>query len=298
MMREPILPAGLKTSPETPAASLYVGMVMHARMKPRAHRFTYRVFNLAIDLDRLVDADRQSALFSVNRANVVSFHEKDHWDGHENGSLRSYADRLLVGAGLAERASRILLVCYPRILGQVFNPIAIYYAYDAAERLVALIYEVRNTFGERHTYVCAVEAGEQSPAGIRQSRDKIFYVSPFIDMEMRYHFRMLPPGEEIRWRILETDREGPLLSATFSGSRQPLNTPSLAKCLLHIPFQTWKIVGGIHFEALRLWLKGIRLVKRGQPPAPVSYSDKAGLRADTRHDASGRPKPETMRRSA
>ena len=101
MMREPILPADPKTSPATPAVSLYVGMVMHARMKPRAHRFTYRVFNLAIDIDRLVEADRQSALFSVNRANVVSFHEKDHWDGDENASLRSYADRLLAGAGLA-----------------------------------------------------------------------------------------------------------------------------------------------------------------------------------------------------
>ncbi len=297
-MREPISPAGLASLPAHPAASLYVGTVMHARMKPRSHRFAYRVFNLAIDLDRLSEADRQSALFSVNGANLVSFHEKDHWDGDGDVSLRSYADGLLDGAGITERASRILLVCYPRIFGQVFNPIAVYYAYDHADHLIALIYEVRNTFGERHTYVCAIEPGESSPAGIRQSRDKIFYVSPFIDMDMRYHFRMRPPGEDIRWRILETDREGPLLSATFSGSRQPLNTPSLAKCLLHIPFQTWKIVGGIHFEALRLWLKGIRLVKRGRPPAPVSYSDKAGLRADSRPDADGPLNPETMRRSA
>lgn len=296
MMRDPTTQITERTA--LPAAALYVGKVMHARMKPRAHRFTYSVFNLAIDLDRLDEADRQSALFSVNGSNLVSFHEKDHWDGKGHPSLRDYADGLLAGAGLAERAARILLVCYPRILGQVFNPIAVYYAYNANDQLIALIYEVRNTFGERHTYVCAIEPGERSDAGIRQTRAKIFYVSPFIDMDMRYHFRMLPPGEDIRWRILETDREGPLLSATFSGSRRALNTPSLAKCLLHIPFQTWKIVGGIHFEALRLWLKGVRLVKRGRPPAPVSYNDEIGLRADSRPAADGPLKPETMRRTA
>jgi DUF1365 family protein len=292
MMREPMVIEDL------PAASLYVGKVMHQRMKPRTHRFTYRVFNLAVDLDRLDEADRLSRLFSVNGRNIVSFHEADHWDGAGYGSLRAYADRLLDGAELKERAARILLVCYPRILGRVFNPIAIYYAYDGTGRLVALIYEVRNTFGERHTYVCAIQPGESSPAGIRQSRAKVFYVSPFIEMEMRYHFRMLPPGEDIRWRILETDREGPLLSATFSGSRCPLDTPSLAKCLLHIPFQTWKIVGGIHFEALRLWLKGIRLVKRGTPPATVSYEDEPGLRTEHRPAAAGPLEPAMMRRSA
>jgi DUF1365 family protein len=102
----------------------------------------------------------------------------------------------------------------------------------AADQPVALIYEVRNTFGECHTYVCKIEDGDMTPAGIRQTRAKNFYVSPFIELEMRYHFRMNLPGEQIKWRILETDGTGPLLSATYNGARKPLSTPLflLASC--------------------------------------------------------------------
>ena len=259
-------------APPVAAASLYPGTVMHQRMRPKPHRFGYRVFNLLIDIDRLREAGRQSRLFSVNRFNAVSFHERDHHDG-EHASLRAYVDDLLVGAGLEAPAARILLACYPRIFGQVFNPLAVYYAYDAVDRLVAAIYEVRNTFGDRHTYVCKVEPGELTAAGLRQERDKRFHVSPFMDMAMRYRFRMLPPGETLTWRILETDGVGPMLAATYSGRRRDLTTANVARCLLRVPMQTWKIVGGIHFEALRFWLKGARYHPRPDPPGAVSYSD-------------------------
>lgn len=260
---------GRNGAPPRAAAALYTGEVMHQRMKPVGHRFRYRVFSLLVDLDRLDAADRQSALFSVNRANLVSFHEKDHADAAEP-SLRAYVDRLLAEAGLAQPAARVLLVCYPRILGYVFNPISVYYAYAATGDLVALVYEVRNTFGERHTYVCPVAEGELSDSGVRQSCTKRFYVSPFIAMDMRYHFRMLPPGDAIRWRILETDGKGPLLSATFAGRQAPLSTRTLAALTARMPFLTLKIVAGIHWEALRLWMKGLRLVTRPAPPPPVS----------------------------
>jgi DUF1365 family protein len=250
------------------AAVIYSGDIMHQRMKPFGHRFRYSVFSLLVDLDRLAEADKLSRLFSVNATNLVAFHEKDH--SGRNGSLRVYADELLAAAGLREPAARILLVCYPRILGYVFNPISVYYAYDAGERLVAMIYEVRNTFGERHTYVCPVSDGEISPGGLRQSCDKIFHVSPFIPMQMRYHFRMLPPGEEIRWRILETDVDGPLLAATFSGRKESVATSTLLSLTARIPFLTLKIVAGIHWEALKLWLKGAKYISRPQAPPPVS----------------------------
>lgn len=254
--------------PSDAAATLYVGEIMHQRMKPFGHRFRYRVFSLLVDLDRLDDANRLSTLFSVNGRNLVSFHEKDHADT-ESATLRAYADRLLAQAGL-DRADRILLVCYPRILGYVFNPISVYYAYGDGGALVAMIYEVRNTFGERHSYVCPVGYNEMSDSGIRQSCDKLFHVSPFIGMAARYHFRMLPPGAEIRWRILETDHEGPLLSATFSGRQVPLTSASLLGLTARIPFLTFKIVAGIHWEALKLWLKGARYIKRPAPPPEVS----------------------------
>ncbi|WP_275782463.1 DUF1365 domain-containing protein [Pararhizobium gei] len=263
--------------PPADAAAIYAGKVMHQRMKPVGHRFSYEVFSLLIDLDRLADADSQSRLFSVNRRNLLSFYEADH-TGAVNVSLRGYANELLEGAGLATTASRILLVCYPRILGFVFNPLAVYYAYDDRGQLLALIYEVRNTFGERHTYVCPIEDGELSDAGVRQDCDKVFHVSPFIPMAMRYNFRMLPPGEDIRWRILETDAEGPLLAAVFSGRKLPLTTAGILRLVARIPHLTIKILAGIHWEALKLWLKGVRFIARPPAPQPVSIWSGGSLR--------------------
>jgi uncharacterized protein len=258
--------AGLNTAPAP--ACLYVGTVMHQRMKPVGHRFSYSVFSMLIDLDRLDEAAKLSALFSVNHFNFLAFHEGDHGD-LKSGSLRSYVDGLLLQAGL-ERADHIHLVCYPRILGWVFNPLSVYYAYDDKDRLTALIYEVRNTFGEKHSYVCPVLPGQASAAGIRQSCDKIFHVSPFIPMAMRYHFRMVPPADTIRWRILETDAEGPLLSATFAGERMNITGWNIVRLVGRIPMLTLKIVGGIHWEALKLWLKGMKYIPKPVAPEPVS----------------------------
>ncbi len=256
-------------APPQVAAALYAGQVMHQRMKPVGHRFSYDVFSLMIDLDRLNEADSMSRVFSVNRRNLLSFHEKDH-SGDSRVLLRSYIDALLAQNGLPVRPARVLLVCYPRILGLVFNPLAVYYAYDDGGALSAMVYEVRNTFGERHTYVCPIGPDDVSDAGVRQQCDKLFHVSPFIPMAMRYQFRMLPPGEEIRWRILETDTEGPLLAATFSGVQVPLQTGKILRLVARIPHLTLKIVAGIHWEALKLWIKGVRYIPRPQAPEPTS----------------------------
>jgi len=121
---------------------------------------------------------------------------------------------------------------------------------------------VRNTFGDIHPYVLPVTPGEISDAGVRQQQDKLFYVSPFIEMAMRYHFRVRPPGARVQLRILEADREGPLLAATFNGSRRTLNTKGLLRAFFALPLVTIKIMAAIHWEALRLWLKGARLVPR------------------------------------
>jgi uncharacterized protein len=255
-------PAGPKR-PGAPAgaAALYVGDVMHARLKPIGHRFSYRVMSLLIDLDRLADADRQSPLFGVNRAALYSFHEADH--GRRDGSsLRAYAQHCAAERGIDLTGGRVLLLCYPRLLGYTFNPLSVYFCYRADGKLALLIYEVRNTFGDIHPYVLPVLSGEISDAGVRQQQDKLFYVSPFIEMAMRYHFRVLPPGERVQLRILETDREGPLLAATFNGRRRALNTKELRRAFFAFPLVTMKIMAAIHWEALRLWLKGARLVPR------------------------------------
>ncbi|MDW5313629.1 DUF1365 domain-containing protein [Rhizobium sp. PL01] len=256
-------------APPEAAAALYAGQIMHQRMKPVGHRFSYDVFSLMIDLDRLDEADGMSKVFSVNRRNLLSFHEKDH-SGDRAVPLRAYIDALLAKNGLTMRPARVLLVCYPRILGLVFNPLAVYYAYGDNGALSAMIYEVRNTFGERHTYVCPIGPDDVSDAGVRQQCDKQFHVSPFIPMAMHYQFRMLPPGEEIRWRILETDKDGPLLAATFSGVRVSLKTGKILRLVARIPHLTLKIVAGIHWEALKLWIKGVRYIPRPQAPEPTS----------------------------
>ncbi|MEX0956298.1 MAG: DUF1365 domain-containing protein [Rhizobiaceae bacterium] len=258
--------------PPEDAAVLYPGEVMHQRMRPFGHRFVYRVFSLLVDIDRLDEADRLSPLLSVNRPNVVSFREADQTD-RQGETLRQFADRLLVQAGLGKPAARILLLSYPRILGYAFNPISVYFAYDDAGRLLALIYAVRNTFGERHTYVARVEPGDRTEAGIRQTRAKQFHVSPFIGMDARYHFRILPPGRTVRLRIHETEAGEPTLAATFSGRAQSLSTRTLVANLLRFPLMTWKIMAGIHWEALKLWLKGARFHKSPPAPHPVSFSD-------------------------
>jgi DUF1365 family protein len=253
-------PAGSK-QPFSDAAALYVGEVMHARLKPMGHRFSYRVMSLLIDLDRLADADRLSPLFGVNRAALYAFHEADH--GRRDGSsLRAYAQRCAVERGIDLTGGRVLLLCYPRLLGYAFNPLSVYFCYRADGELALLIYEVRNTFGDIHPYVLPVTSGEISDAGVRQQQDKLFYVSPFIEMAMRYHFRVLPPGERVRLRILETDRDGPALAATFNGHYRVLNTKELLRAFFTLPLVTMKIMAAIHWEALRLWLKGARLVPR------------------------------------
>lgn len=253
--------------PPAAAGTLYPGKVMHQRLKPFGHRFSYSVFSLLVDIDRLDDLARQSRLLSVNAPGLVSFRESDHIE-REGENLRTFADRLLGDAGLEKRAHRVLLLAYPRVFGYVFNPISVYFAYDAADKLIALIYAVRNTFGERHNYVVPVAPGEGGPAGIRQSRPKLFHVSPFIDMRAQYDFRVLPPGRTVRLRIHETEDADPLLAATFNGDARALTDGNLAACLARFPFMTLKVMAGIHWEALKLWLKGARFYKS---PAPVRH---------------------------
>lgn len=243
------------------AAALYCGDVMHARLRPIGHRFRYRVMSLLIDLDRLGEADRQSVLFGVNRAALYSFHEADH-GARDGSSLKAYAERCAAAHDIDLGGGRVELLCYPRLLGYGFNPLAVYFCYRAGGELALVIYEVRNTFGELHTYVLPVKPGEWSDAGLRQQQDKLFYVSPFVPMTMRYHFRILPPSDAVKLRILETDRDGPLLAATFGGHRRALTSRALLRSLFALPLVSFKVMAAIHWEALRLWLKGARLVPR------------------------------------
>lgn len=289
------------------AACLYEGKVMHQRLKPFGHRFNYRVFSLMIDLDRLDEAQKLSPLFSVNRFNWVAFHEKDHLDDGE-ANLAVATRKRFREAGVEEPIARIVLVCYPRIFGIVFNPLAVYHGYGRDGALKGLVYEVRNTFGGRHRYVLAVEDGQLGENGLKQTVSKDFHVSPFMPMEMRYFFRMLPPGRELRWRILETDNAGPLLSATFSGAHRPLSTTAILRICAEIPLLPLTILGGIHWQALKLWIKGAKFHSEPRkavtpPDSPQLPNSKIGSRLEqedlhirSRVEADGHGAPLQLRR--
>ncbi|MGL4438805.1 MAG: DUF1365 domain-containing protein [Bosea sp. (in: a-proteobacteria)] len=272
-----ILPASTQNfAPPDGAVWLYPGNVMHARMKPKVHRFAYKVFCLLIDLGQLDGANAKAALFSVGGFNLLSFRESDHGPETKSapkGHLRAHIDELLKPTGIDTAGGRILLLCYPRLLGFAFNPISVYFVYDRQGACVALIYEVRNTFGEMHTYVCPVETDQLNEAGIRQERDKRFYVSPFMAPRMRYHFRILPPGDRVNVRILETDGDGPMLAATFTGKRRDMTSATIVKACVMMPLMTLKVVAGIHWEAIKLWFKGVEFYNRPARTEPVSYHD-------------------------
>ncbi|PIS99824.1 hypothetical protein TSA1_02925 [Bradyrhizobium nitroreducens] len=239
-------------------AALYWGKVMHARWRPVQHRFTYRVMNLLIDLDRLDEADRQSRLFGINRAAPFSFHERDHGDG--KGGLSQYARRLAAARGIDLSGGRVLLLCYPRILGYVFNPLSIYFCYGASGDPALLIYEVRNTFGEMHSYVLPVQGAADGT--IRQRQAKAFYVSPFMAMETHYRFSVSSPEQDVKVRILQSGAQGPMFAAAFCGRRRALTGRSLSAALVGLPFLTFKVIAAIHWQAMRLWLKGVPYVPR------------------------------------
>jgi DUF1365 family protein len=264
--------------PQPPAACLYDGHVMHSRLRPVTHRFRYRVFSLLIDLDRLEAADRLSAVFGVNRANLVSFHESDH-GRRDRTSLARQARDLASQAGVEGEIAHVALMCYPRILGYAFNPLSVYYLYDRSGALCCMLYEVHNTFSQRHIYVAPVRAGEFDQIGLRQTRDKLLYVSPFIDMAMRYEFYLKPPTDRLFLRIGERDKDGLLMVATFAAAKRALSTRQLLACCLAVPALGLKIIAAIHFEALRLWLKGLRLVTRPAPPAATSLDANGAFRA-------------------
>lgn len=236
-------------------SAIYEGTVMHRRMRPIGHQFSYRVFSLLLDLDELPLIAQRQRLLRIERPGIVSFKTADH--GSRDGSaLRPWAERELEAGGIGDVA-RIELLCFPRLWGYVFNPLSVYFAYDEADRLQGVLYEVKNTFGGQHTYVLPATGTAMGEDGrIRHSARKTFYVSPFIDMAATYNFSLRAPGDELELVIRETDDSGPFFVASQTGRRRPLDDRHLTLCLLRNPTMTLKVIGGIHVEALRLWLKG------------------------------------------
>ena len=251
-----------------PNSALYVGQVTHRRLRPRKHALRYRTFALLLDLDELPALAARFRLFSHNSFNLFSFFDRDYGSGP--APLREQIEGHARQAGLNLDGGPIRLLTMPRILGYAFNPLSLYFCHGGNGELLAILYEVNNTFGQRHSYFIPVEAAAAGP--IRQSCAKQFYVSPFMAMDMVYEFTVVPPGEKVSIAIVERDRQGVVLTATQAQDRIALTDAALARVFFSHPLLTLKVVVGIHLEALVLWIKGLRLQIRPPPPdQPVTH---------------------------
>lgn len=243
---------------------IYAGHVVHKRLRPKPHALRYRVFNLLVDVEQIDVLAKHLRLFSHNRFDVFSLYDADHGPG-DGTALIDIARQSLMVANRPVDGRRIHLLCYPRILGYVFNPLSVYYVHDAEGVLETIIYEVNNTFGERTSYVVA--AGGMHDGGVyAQACSKRMYVSPFASGRGGYGFRITDPAVSALVAVLLSDGDGALIKTHFRGAREDLTDARLASLLVRYPLLTLKVIVAIHYEALKLWLKGVPLTDRHTSP--------------------------------
>jgi len=239
-----------------PAITLYTGHVMHMRLLPKRHRFRYRVFSCLFDLDRMGAAMRDSWVWG----RILRFDAKDH--GPRDGSdLRPWVTRMLADHDLPAPA-RVELLCFPRLWGIVFNPLSVYFCRDAQDAVYATLYEVKNTYGGQQVYVLPAQV---QGGAIRQRQQKTFWVSPFIPMQQTYRFDVQPPGARLSLRIRQHGDDGDVLIATQTGHGQIATDRALLRAVATHPLMTLKVIVAIHWQALRLALKGVRFLGTTDP---------------------------------
>lgn len=245
------------------ASALYVGRVRHLRTRPRAHKLSYRVFWMLLDLDEIDSLVAKLRVFSRNRFNLYAFRDADYGD-RSGGALRPQVEAILKDAGIEPDGGPIRLLTMPRILGYAFNPISTWFCHRRDGQLMAILYEVHNTFGEVHTYVAPAD-GAANP--VAQEAVKSFHVSPFMGLDMRYRFHVVPPADRMSVSIDGSDDQGKLISATMSGTRRQLSDSTLLGLLATHPLLTLKVTLAIHWHAVRLLLKRIPFFPHPAPPA-------------------------------
>jgi DUF1365 family protein len=248
--------------------------VTHERFIPKGHRFVYRLFMLAIDLDELHQIDQRSRLLSVNRPNVYSFRESDYLptneslhnasisvetgrtpDREEPDSLKARISTLLTASDIARRLERVELITMPRIFGYQFNPVSFYFCYDSDDAPMAAIAEVTNTFREVKHYVLKPETLSRS--AFRLQVPKHFYVSPYSDVDLIFDFVLRPAGERLCIRIDDYAGDDRTLTSVLTGAAVPLSDGNLGWFLVKYPFLTLKVIALIHWQALILYLKKV-----------------------------------------
>ena len=241
---------------------IYFTRVLHRRLVPVDYRFSYRVFSLLLDLDAL--SDMRLRFLSLNKFNLLSVHERDH--GPRDGSpLKPWAEDLLRRKGIDIEGGRILLLCFPRVLGYGFNPLSIWYCHHRDGSLRAVIAEVNNTFGEHHFYLLC-NGGLPLSWPVTQSVEKVFHVSPLMGMDARYGFRLADPKDRLSVLIKQFQGGELTFVASQQGGGFALNDKRLLVALFRIPLMTFKVMAAIHWQALKIWLRGAPFFPKPAPP--------------------------------
>ena len=255
-----------KSQQTSPPAWLLTGHVMHERLRPKPHRFTYPVFYVRCDLDRLASLD--SGWFGIDRLRPLSLHRRDH--GPRDGSdLAAWMRAQLSAAGIEEADGGIWLQAFPRVFGYAFNPVSFWFCHDRDGHLRALLAEVRNTFGERHSYLLSARPTRRSPRHALMCR-KVLHVSPFCRVEGGYAFRVREAGSA-SVSIDYHDADGLLIRTALGGRLKPLTRASACAALMRQPLLTVGVIVRIHWQALRLALKNAPFY--GKHPAPARTAD-------------------------
>lgn len=239
------------------SAALYIGSVMHRRLRPRLHAFRYRSFVLCFDLEGIEMQAQGLRWLSLGRFNLFSVDPRDH-GATTLQAWRARVEGKIGVAGIPVPGGAIRVLAMPRVLGYVFNPLSVYFCHDPGGALRVIVYEVRNTFGERHHYIADVSGD----GALRQTCAKRFYVSPFFSTRMDYEFRIVPPDARVMVAITCRDGEGTGFVASLAGEREELTDRALLRLFARLPWHTVKVIAAIHWQALALWLKRVPLVPR------------------------------------
>jgi len=247
---------------------LYSGEVVHQRFAPKQHRLAYHIFQVLLDLDHIDQDLKATRLLSRNRFNLFGFYDRDHGpdQGDTTGSLRDRVVAMLKARDAWADGDRVFLLTMPRVLGFVFNPISLYFVAAPDHHVRTVVYEVNNTFGDRHSYVMPVHDAGRT---IHQHSGKRLHVSPFMETQGHsYDFDLIAPADTFALKIDLKKGDQRMLFAAFTARRRALTDKALWRLFLGLPLMTLKVVAGIHWEALKIALKGIGL--KPKPPTPKS----------------------------